>query len=192
MLAYDVYYGYNGYGFSFKPFKAIKRALPKSIRRIKPAKFIKRATGSKKITSALLKIGGLTAAVGTGYALAMNPSISAPLSSTISKVAGSALTLGKTVGSTIIETAKPIVKEIAPAVVSSVVYPQKTAQYPTGVDVISDIGTSYSIPVPYPTGKSAETYWLTQTYKNKSELEEYLPLIALGGGILLLAIILKR
>jgi hypothetical protein len=93
--------GYGSYsasdGYGLKIAKAIKRALPGPVRRLKPAKFLKRATGSKSVLEAALKVG---AVAGGGYLLA-NPALASSLLSSasagIGAVASGAASIGKTV-----------------------------------------------------------------------------------------------
>lgn len=212
---YDYGYGYyNGYGFSFKPFKALKRALPKPIRKIKPVKFIKRATGSKRLSSALLKIGGVA---GAAY-LAINPSILAGLPS-IGSLASKAASATTLLGKTALSFATPIAKEAWSVAKPALETTAQVAPYVllgggiTGTPVVAPPTTQYpqypqypqydiqAIPTPYPTGTHGQQYWArekyyrqrySQPYKQKSELEEYMPLIAIGGGMLLLALLLRR
>ena len=185
-------YGYydDGYGFSFKKVfrkvtKPVRRALPKPIRKVKPAKFLKRATGSKKMSSALLKVGAAAAAAGGAYYLAMNPSMLAPLASTASKVAGTALTIGKTIGAEAYSIAKPVVQQALPQMLG--VQPQQ--QYSIAPPIEQQ---PYNIQLPYPTGSAGERYWSFQPARRKSDFEEYMPLIALGGGLIILALLLRR
>ena len=181
-----VYEGYSGiynedyYGYGFKIGKFIKRALPKPIKRIKPAKFIKRATGSKKMAEALLKTAVVGGAAAGGAYLLSNPALLAKVGTV-----GTSLVKGG------MSFVKPIASQVLPQVIAGTVGGNVVQPIPQ--QQISPSNVPVNIPVPYPTGKQAESYWIQQpAVRKKSQLVEYLPLIAIGGGILLLALLLRR
>ena len=180
-LGYNGYEGYGEYGLKISKF--VKRALPKPIRKLKPIKFIKRATGSKHLSSALLKIGAGAALIGGGYYLVSNPAVLGSLTSTVAKGTGTvvgALKSGVT-------GALPVVKEVGTAVLSNVA--QATAsQYPQ-TDMESYLSQVYQQQMLQQQQQqqilAASLQPQIQT-EEKDFISEYLPYLALGGIALLL------